>query len=330
MTALLEQWLREAGQLSSGPAVFTPFGGGVSSEIFKVTQKDRAFVVKRALSRLRVAGEWQADVSRNATEQAFYKAMAKPLSGSVPRVFFHDPERGYFTMEYLGEGWKNWKELLLQGVIEPEHGRLAGELLGKLHASTWRDAVLEKQFDTTANFRQLRTDPYLRTAAQRHPELAAILERGATDLESRRLCLVHGDFSPKNLLLHEHRLMLLDAEVAWFGDPAFDVSFLLTHLMLKGLLHAPRQTAWEQTALAAWEAYNRILGDRRLEDSHFETRCAFLLSALLLARVDGKSPVEYLPPAKQQTTRAFALKTLRHPASGMQGMLADWRADLIS
>ncbi|MCE0483970.1 MAG: phosphotransferase [Methylacidiphilales bacterium] len=239
----IESLLREDGQLSAGPATLVPLGGGVSSEILKVTQGTKTFVVKRALAKLRVAADWRADVGRNAVEYAFYETMTEPLAGSVPRVYFHNPARGYFTMECLEDGWQNWKELLLQGIIEPEHGALAGRLMGKLHASTWQDARLREKFDTTENFRQLRSDPYLRTAATHRPAAASILLAEASRLEDCHVCLVHGDFSPKNLLIKNNRMMLLDAEVAWFGEPAFDVGFLMTHLFLKGLHHAPHPTA---------------------------------------------------------------------------------------
>ena len=322
----IETLLREDGQLAPGPALLTPLGGGVSCEIFKVEQGAKTFVVKRALAKLRVAAEWRADVGRNAVEHAFYETMARPLAGSVPRVFFHNPARGYFTMECLEDGWRNWKDLLLQGVVEPAHGKLAGSLLGKLHAATWQDARLMEKFDTTANFRQLRADPYLRTAAGRRPEVAARLLAEADRVEGCRVCLVHGDFSPKNLLLKGDRLVLLDAEVAWFGDPAFDVAFLLTHLFLKGLRHAPHDTRWEQTARAAREAYFRALGDPA--SAGLESRCANLLAAILLARVEGKSPVEYLTPEKQQTVRAFGVECLRHPAPDLETMMAAWRGRL--
>jgi 5-methylthioribose kinase len=322
----IETLLRDDGQLSPGPARLTPLGGGVSCEIFKVEQGGKTFVVKRALAKLRVAMEWHADIGRNAVEHAFYETMAKTLHGSVPDVFFHNPERGYFTMEYLEDGWSNWKDLLLQGVVEPAHGRLAGSLMGKLHAGTWQDAPLLKKFDTTANFRQLRTDPYLRSTAERRPEVAKHLLAEADRVEGCRVCLVHGDFSPKNLLLKKDRMVLLDAEVAWFGEPAFDVAFLLTHLLLKGLHHAPRPTAWEETALAAREAYSHALGNRVPAD--LESRCAKLLAAILLARVDGKSPAEYLTATKQQMARAFAMEALQHPMPNLEALTSAWRSHL--
>jgi 5-methylthioribose kinase len=326
MTPPIEQWLREDGELAPGPAMLTPLRGGVSCDIFKVAQGAKTFVVKRALAQLRVAAEWRADVGRNAVEYAFYEAMAGPLAGCVPRVFFHNLARGYFTMECLEDGWKNWKDTLLRGDIKSSYGALAGELLGKLHRSTWQNEGMRETFDTSANFRQLRTDPYLRTAAECCPEVAKELLAEADRLENCRECLVHGDFSPKNLLLNDGRMVLLDAEVAWFGDPAFDVAFLQAHLFLKGLHHAPGETAWRQTAQAAWIAYSEVLGKKVA--SGLEARCANLLAALLLARVDGKSPVEYLTPSKQQAVRSFATHTLRNPQPTLETMQDSWHDHL--
>lgn len=318
----IEKWLREDGQLDAGPARLTPLTGGVSCEILKVEQGDRKFVVKRALAKLRVASEWLADVSRNAVEFDFFWTMKDALAGSIPQALFHNPDRGYFTMEYLEEGWSNWKELLLAGNIDPAHGILAGTLMGKLHSHSWQDQGLAKTFDTLENFRQLRMDPYLRTAAKFRPEVREELLKEADRIESCHLCLIHGDFSPKNLLLKGSRMVLLDAEVANFGDPSFDVAFLQTHLFLKGLYCAPKSVIWEETAKSAWDSYCEIMGDRMNET--LEKHCAHLLAALMLARVDGKSPVEYLPAPKQDLTRRFAISMLLEKPSTMQAMRTNW------
>lgn len=326
----IETWLREDAQLQPGPASLSLLGGGVSCEVVKVEQGARTFVVKRALARLRVAADWRADVTRNATEHAFYEKLGDALSGSIPRVWFHNPRHHYFTMEFLGEGWSNWKELLLRGAMTPAHGGLAGALLGKLHATTWRDARFARAFDTVENFRQLRTDPYFRATAARRPEAAAALHALSDQIENARVCLVHGDFSPKNMLTASghgpDRMMLLDAEVAWFGEPAFDIAFLQTHLLLKGLHLLPRPSPWRETAEAAWRAYREILGHRC--DSDLETRASRLLAALLLARVDGKSPAEYLSEKHRAFARDFALAALANPHATLSAFWTAWEKSI--
>ena len=105
--------------------------------------------------------------------------------------------------------------------------------------------------------------------------------------------LVHGDVSPKNILIGRRGPVFLDAECAWYGDPAFDLAFCLNHLLLKCL--------WNRRAasrfLACFDAPGRDLSraastGRRA--TTLEARAARLLPALLLARIDGKSPVEYI------------------------------------
>jgi len=307
----IEDMLRGDGQLVPGPVVITPLTGGVSCEIFRVGQGGRRFVVKRALARLRVAEEWLADTSRNETEFTFYDTLARTLAGAIPRVFFHNPQRGYFIMEDFGEGWQNWKTLLLGGVFESAHGALAGTLLAKLHGGTWRQQALRERFDSRANFRQLRTDPYFRAAAARHPELRGLLLDEADALERSGVCLIHGDFSPKNILVSGGRMVLLDAEVACWGDPAFDVAFLQAHLFLKGLHFFPQHPDWGAVAAAAWDTYRHAMS-ARLEDG-FDQRCVRTLAALLIARVDGKSPVEYLSEKNRANVRSAAATLLKEP-----------------
>ena len=70
-----------------------------------------------------------------------------------------------------------------------------------------------------------------------------VLRAEAERLVTCRSVLVHGDFSPKNLLVSGDRLVIIDCEVAWYGDPAFDLAFLLNHLCLKALYHAPAHGA---------------------------------------------------------------------------------------
>lgn len=331
----LLQCLREDAQLTSDPVILTPLSGGVSSDIYRVEQGDRSFIVKRALERLRVAAEWEADISRNATEYAFFQKLSVPLSGLIPQVYFRNPDRGYFTMEYLGGAWENWRTMLLKGRFQLYHARLAGALLAKLHAATWKNIDFARDFDTTENFRQLRTDPYLRTSAEKNPEVANILRDAADRLESTHLCLVHGDFSPKNLLIGSDRIMLLDAEVAWFGDPAFDIAFFFALLLLKGLYHSPKPVPWPSFALELWHSYTAGLQGETsnlepVEAIALNQRSALLIAAIQLARIDGKSPVEHLSPAQSKIARDFAVEKLLHPDAGVEDLIQSWARHLSS
>lgn len=319
--------LHTDGIVVSPDATLTPLAGGVSSDIYRVEDGDRVFVVKRALTQLKVADAWFADVSRNRFEVAYLQQVGKILPEAVPRVLAACPEHGYFTMEFLGDSFRNWKSLLLAGICEVRPAEQAGAILGTIHRQTWNDASVQAMFESTENFHQLRLEPYLLTTGQRHPHLRDAFETEARRVESTRRCLVHGDFSPKNILLQEKRFVILDCEVAWFGDPSFDVAFLLNHFVLKALhLEAHRNRCME-LARAAWKSYCQALGAERAAET--EAPLPRLLPMLMLARIDGKSPLEYLTDeTKKQTVRKFVADALRDPRPGLEPLFASWQTHI--
>jgi aminoglycoside phosphotransferase (APT) family kinase protein len=323
MSAALEflKRLRDDGCVRSADARLSPLGGGVSSEIYLVHDGDDRFVVKRALARLKVEVEWYADVARNRTEQQCLACVATILPGAVPAIRFADPDAGYFAMEYLGGDWANWKQLLLNGICDPAHARMAGRVLGEIHRQTEDRPELREKFDTSVNFHQLRTAPYLLTTGERHPALRDAFIREAQRLMETRECLVHGDFSPKNILIKDQRLILLDCEVAWYGDPSFDVAFLLNHFFLKGLYHAPRRPGLEAMIPAFWQSY---CARRPASRAIMERRVVQLLPLLMLARVDGKSPVEYLAAGRKEWVRRFVTRRLAGAGVDLETITRDW------
>lgn len=319
--AMREQ-LRRDGRLRDPAARLTPLAGGVSSDIYLVEDGPDRFVVKRALPRLRVRDEWRADVRRNDVERAYLEAVGRLAPGSVPQVLFAHPAAGYFAMEYLGADYANWKRQLLDRVFAVATARTTGRWLGAIHQQTAGDAALMSRFDTTANFHQLRTAPYLLTTGARHPALREFFEAEARRLEATREGLVHGDFSPKNLLVGaDGRLVVLDGEVAWYGDPAFDVAFLLNHLLLKRLYHAPRGGALRELVAGFWQGY---LSERTGLPDNWESRVTRLLLLLLVARVDGKSPVEYLDAARADLVRRFVARSLPAGAWRLAALADAW------
>lgn len=322
------EMLRRNGHVPDPGARFTPLSGGVSSEIYLVEDGRKKFVVKRALPRLKVNDEWFADVSRNRAERDYLAYVHEILPGAVPELYFSSPDDGYFGMEYLGEEFSNWKHLLLAGDFRIRHAELAGHLLGEIHRRTGGKDELQKQFDTTTNFHQLRVEPYLLTTGARHPALRALFDAEAQRIEATRAALVHGDFSPKNILIFGDRMVLLDGEVAWYGDPAFDVAYLLNHLLLKSLYHAPHGEELSRLANAFWRTYVREIAtaDFLLP----EKRIVPLLLMLLLARVDGKSPVEYLNPAKREFVRVFVYKHLPAPPDNLAALFDCWLAEIFA
>jgi aminoglycoside phosphotransferase (APT) family kinase protein len=309
----LRRALEAANLLRPGEAVSgRSLTGGVSSDLLLLEAGDRRFVVKRALARLRVRDDWRADPTRNRFEWEWLKFAGRVVPEAVPKVLHADESAGWFAMEYFGAPWRTWKADLLAGEFDPAVARRAGATLGQLHRASWGDPELRRRFATLGNFTELRLSPYLLTTAERVPDLRPWLQHEAEQLANAAVALVHGDYSPKNLLVAPGGLIVLDAEVAWFGDPAFDIAFLLNHLVLKALLHAPASAGLLALAAEAWEAYDRQLGAHR---AALEPRVVRLVLALMLARVHGKSPVEYLAPRRQDwVTRFVGQWALQPPA----------------
>ena len=284
--------LRRAG-LDTAPA--EALSGGVSSEIWKVGNA----CVKRALPRLRVAQVWEAPVERNRYERMWLEAAAAAAPGAAPRVLAADDDAGLFAMEYLA--YPVWKELLRNGHADAAFAAKVGRALAAIHSATAGKPDVARRFATDAIFHAIRLEPYLVATGKAHadlqPKLQALVERTA----QTRVCLVHGDVSPKNILVSPNGPVFLDAECAWYGDPAFDLAFCLNHLLLKCL--------WVPDAKAAFLGCFDALSRAYLECVSFpgvEQRTASLLPALLLARVDGKSPVEYLREEQKPVLRRLA------------------------
>lgn len=316
--------LRRDGMLRNAGAKLTPLTDGVSSEILRVEDGGRTFVVKRALPRLKVKDEWLANVDRNRYERMFIEYVAAFLPQAVPALLPGANHLGYFAMEFLGPEFTSWKRLMLHGEAKIEHAVEAATILGTIHARSAGDPEVAAMFNTTPNFIELRVDPYLVTTGNRHPELRPLFHAEAERLSATRICLVHGDFSPKNMMISSSRFVLLDCEVAWYGDPAFDLAFLLTHLLLKGLYHAPRRIGVHEMSLAFWQRYLDV-ACASIDCVALEPRVAQLLPMLLLARVDGKSPVEYLTnPHHATRIRQFTRAKLLEGPLGLNDLLDDW------
>jgi fructosamine-3-kinase len=321
--------LAEAGLLPAGVRPrLVALTGGVASDIWKVEGAAQPFVVKRALAKLRVAAEWLVPVGRNAAEAAWFRAASAIVPEAVPEVLFHDRARGLFAMPYFPpERYPVWKAQLRDGQVDLGFAAQVGRTIARIHAATLDDARLAQDFANDANFHAIRLEPYLEATAQRHPGLCdALMSLSRSTLACHR-ALVHGDVSPKNILAGPDGPVLLDAECAWYGDPAFDLAFCLNHLLLKCLWNraAARRLLAAFDALGA--AYLEALPPAVRDET--EARAARLLPALLLARVDGKSPVEYITAdADRDLVRAAAIPLIATPPAGLAAIRAGWAAAL--
>jgi aminoglycoside phosphotransferase (APT) family kinase protein len=326
----LQRLLLADGVIRDRTATLMPLAGGVSSEIYLVSDGSRQFVVKRALPKLKVEQEWFADTSRNANEAACLSYIARFSPDNVPRLNFVSAEHGYFCMEYLGAAWQNWKEMMLDGRCDPGIAQAAGSLLGRIHAHSAHDPEARERFQTLANFEQLRIQPYLLATARRHPRLKEALEAEAYRLRAERSVLAHGDFSPKNILVGPGRVVIVDCEVAWYGDAAFDVAFLLSHLFLKSAAR-PDAGSWRAMVELTWSWYcagryhtGRFADEPGSSQDVLEANVSRLLPMLMLARVDGKSPVEYLGESQQERVRRFAVSRLQCGSVSLSELTEEW------
>lgn len=293
--------LRDGGLLNPGehPKVY-PVTGGVSSLVLRVDLASGSVCVKQALSRLKVATKWIAPVERSLSETAWIRTVAALDARLVPRILAEVPVSHLFVMDYLDpETHPCWKPLLAQNAVGTDFAIAVGDALARIHAHTAHSPAAEREFAHSDLFHALRVDPYLLHTADAHPDKAAAICAIADELGRARIALMHGDVSPKNILKGPNGPIFLDAECASYGDPAFDLAFCLNHLLLKTVWHPEFVVSYMAAFQALRNAYfvrvdweDRALLDRRV---------ARLLAVLLLARVDGKSPVEYIVDEKKKS-----------------------------
>lgn len=322
------QALCELGLAGAGALAGVPLTGGVSSDIWRVDTPQGPVCVKRALARLRVAADWRAPIERNRYEARWMQVAAAALPGSAPRVLGQHPALGVLVMSYLPPAdHRLWKQLLREGRADAAHARAVGRTLVRIHAHSAARSALAAQFDSDRIFFDIRLDPYLLATARKHPDLAPALAALVARTQAHKHALVHGDVSPKNILIGPQGPVLLDAECAWWGDPAFDLAFCLNHLLLKCL--------WQPAARDAFLAAFGVLAAAYLEGVDWEPRAALeqraaaLLPGLLLARVDGKSPVEYLTAeAQRDAVRRVARALLLQPVARLTDVGAAWREEI--
>jgi aminoglycoside phosphotransferase (APT) family kinase protein len=232
------------------------------------------------------------------------------------------------VMEYLPQH-ALWKQQLRDGDADVRTAQAVGLTLGRIHAYSAARPALAADFRSQSIFFDIRLEPYLLATAAAHPDLAPQLRALVQATQAQARVLVHGDVSPKNILVDGHRPVLLDAECAVWGDPAFDLAFCLNHLLLKCL--------WTPAARAGFLACFDALAQAYLESVDWEPtpnvegRAAQLLPGLLLARVDGKSPVEYLvDDAPRQTVRRVARGLLARPVDRLFQVAQAWRQEIAA
>ena len=311
--------LRGAGLVGEGDVLLEPLTGGVSCDVWKVETPSGSIVVKRPLEQLRVAAEWHAPIERGQSEVRWLRRARGVNARLAPEVLAELPGYG-FAMRFL-PGCPVWKDELMAGRVDVDFAAAVGRGIVAVHAATANNTGDRDAFPNDAMFRALRVDPFLLFVADHDAELAPLLRALADDLSSRKIALVHGDVSPKNILVNADGPVFLDAECAVYGDPAFDLAFCTTHLLLKAVWSGDARLNEAAAALVAayrsgidWEDVDGLL-----------LRAGKLTAALLLARVEGKSPAPYLTDPEHKRIVRDQARTLIVAPSPIEVLVANWK-----
>jgi phosphoglycerate dehydrogenase-like enzyme len=300
----------------NAPQLDRPLDGGVASDIRVINGSQGPEVIKRALPKLKVAAEWYSDPSRSDTEVAAIRAAAELIGAcNVPQILWVKPDEHTFAMRLVEARLTNWKAQLLAGRVDVRTAGRAGELLGQLHTRSALRSDIRGHFDDTTFFEELRIEPFFTRVAERSVDLGGQIRSIASGMQSRRSALVHGDYSPKNILADGPDIVILDFEVAHWGDPRFDVGFCLSHLILKAL----RRGAMKTQMLDAMNQF--ISAYKTTGPSIFDEHLEKIAGCLVLARLDGASPVDYLPDIDLTSTRTAAASMITGEGKAIETLL---------
>jgi 5-methylthioribose kinase len=291
----LGRYLRERGLIEAGGKLeVRPLGHGVSSVVLLVRATDRTLVLKQARRRLGVPAQWLADPARTVTEGEALRLAHELTPSRVPEVYDIDRANQVLALQPAPAGAVPWRASLLAGEVDQGVAAAIGAFVGSLHRHTQAGPAVQR-FDLWNRFEELRVVPYFVAAGRARPDLSHLLTRYVTELSVRRACVVHADVSPKNVLLGHGTLWLVDFECCHLGDPAFDVAFMLSHLVMKTLHRPACSDAYAAAAAAFWLAYEdsarRLLADR-------VPFVVGLAGCLLVGRALGHSRPSYLTDAE--------------------------------
>mgnify|MGYP000222789105 CR=1 FL=1 len=294
-------------KLLTGDATVEVLTGGVSCVVLAVASDAREIVVKQALPELKTKAKWVADQRRAIVEAEAMRVYQSITPDSVPELLDCDAANFTLTMSRLPNTCTNWKQDMLEGRIYPEMGEKLGKILAKWHNTTAADEAIKAKFMEGELFEQLRVSPFYRAVAAKNPNLQAVINSLIEEITTEKIALVHGDFSPKNILAtSDHSPIVLDFEVAHTGNPVFDLAFVSAHLLCKTIrTQSPNEkAAITKTALNFLSSYRE---DTRISIAKTLPQHVALIA---LARVEGVSPVNYLDEPAQQKLVALTNSAL--------------------
>ena len=300
-----------------------PLTGGVSNRTVLVERPSgEAWVLKQALEKLRVAVDWFSSperVHREAMGLRWLNKLAPP--NTIPALVHEDHATHLLIMEAVPQPHDNWKTLLLAGQLATNHIDQFAKLLGNIHRHAFeRSDEVAPAFEDDSFFESLRLEPYYSYTATQVPPAADFLHNLIADTRQQRLTLVHGDYSPKNILVYQSRLILLDHEVIHWGDPTFDIGFSMTHLLSKARHLPPHRTAFAAAAGQYWRVYVNTLGDVPWANT-LEPRAVRHTLACMLARVAGRSPLEYLTTQERERQKEAVVVLMQDPPETVSALI---------
>jgi 5-methylthioribose kinase len=322
----LRSYLTKRGHVRPGEAVsFDILPGGISNRTVRVVWPDgRAWVLKQALAKLRVSVDWFSNPQRIEVEaKALRQLNQLAPPGTTPAFIFEDQSNYLLAMQAIPEPHENWKLVLLSGRVVLDHFEKSAVLLGTVHRCSSESGPIRWEFADTSHFESLRLEPYYLYAAQKIPEASYFLKALVRETLSRKLSLVHGDFSPKNILIYKESLILLDYEVVHFGDPAFDLGFVLAHFLSKAHHLREWREALAKATSVFWDTYFKEIANQEWART-IEHQVTSHALACLLARVAGKSPLEYLTPEETTRQRDVILFLIGNRPAGVQDLIREF------
>ena len=320
---------------SGPPAHVEWLSGGVSNCVLRIEPVAGApFVIKQSRPQLRTQAAWFSRLDRIFREIGMLRLLAEILPADVvPAVLFEDRENFLFAMEAVAADHTVWKRDLLDGRVDPTVADRLGTYLGLVHARTYARPDLAAAWDDWEVFDQLRIDPFYRRLAAVHPESAPQLSQLETSMRENAVCLVLADYSPKNILISGSRITVVDFETGHYGDPAFDLGFFLSHLLLKTVLHADRFAEYAGLTTRFWSTYLAELPAQApgqpLSPENLLSRTLPHLAGCMGARIDATSPVDYLPDApRRQLVREFCRDLFNNRPGTWAGVLSNLQTQL--
>ena len=302
---------------------FKKITDGVSSDIWHVKTSNNEYCIKRALAKLTVKEDWFAPIERNNFEANYFTNCKSIIPKSFPTLLGHDKKNFILALEWFDNNkFVVWKKKLLEKSISLKDGKRIGRLLGIVHKYYYKKKKFKKIFLNDKTFYAIRIEPYLVFTSKFYPELLSYYKSTIAFLTKNQNTVIHGDFSPKNILIGKNYPIILDAETACWGNPIFDLAFLNNHIILKSILNKDIFKSYLNLSKSFLETY--LSHFPIINTKNYLKKFIILQALLILARVDGKSPVEYFNNKNKILARNLAKRIISKKIYNLNNLFQVW------